>query len=263
MSVELRGFDGRLVARLDQLPTTAEGVVGAKVLRWDGKLYVFACNMGGVAMYKREDVADVPEGTHALPQLRHAGGWQGPGRRTARMAAVGGHAPARAGCPVSGAGVVQHVAGLEYQRATGHCVVVWDENSRPVRDRVQPLLQQHLGNICPPWCRELHVSYSSTPSENNGAMDMDCHPEYRWARMQLYPEALDADDQLFEKYTVHELFHLPLDPLMQLCHTWQAQFAPQHLQPYVTEQTRQAMEAMVCDATAAYLSNGHRLYPYP
>ena len=139
--------------------------------------------------------------------------------------------------------------------------IVWEESTRPaVRDLYERILTFHLGLI-PAWCQRLYIDYDAHLGDG-AALQVAGHPEYRWARITVGPAALMSEPWHREEQFVHELYHLPLQP-MHIVATDLRELAEESVpRKFLRECWRRAWEGAVCDLARAYMVV-HRLHPEP
>lgn len=139
--------------------------------------------------------------------------------------------------------------------------IVWDANTEGV---VRPVCEEallfHLG-IVPAWCTTLFVGYDAAYSGNSAAF-IATSPEYRWARITICPGVLQGTAWEREEHLVHELFHIPLEPLHEAATDLRQMAKGQAPDAFLEEHWRRAWEGAVCDLTAMYIRM-RRLYTPP
>jgi hypothetical protein len=137
--------------------------------------------------------------------------------------------------------------------------IVWDADTEAVvRPVIEEVLEHHLW-IVPTWCHRIYVGYDDRPADGGLALFVETNPEYRWARITVCPGVLKCPAWEKEQHVVHELFHLPLEPLHVLAADLRNLAADRAPAAFLNEQWRRAWEGAVCDLTAAHLAV-HSLY---
>ena len=118
-----------------------------------------------------------------------------------------------------------------------------------LRDAVQPHLDKWAWLI-PTWCHRVRVGNTLDGSEGMTA-DNQTQPEYRAAYIRFSPLWLELDDGRREETAIHELLHIPIEPMRQVLTDLLRTSTNEPLVDLVAEQWRLAFEGTVQDLTYA------------
>lgn len=93
--------------------------------------------------------------------------------------------------------------------------------------------------------RQLTVAYEPGDSENIASAGVQ--PEYRRGHLFIHPKWLEKTAAERELILVHELFHVPLQPIVGLGWDLINEFAPEETREFLHEQWRLVFEGAVQD----------------
>ena len=120
---------------------------------------------------------------------------------------------------------------------------------------VAPLFRRYVERL-PIWVHEVVLKWVSTPEPDDTlqastAMTASVLPEYRFAVLTVRPGFLSMDDAMRDEVFRHELAHVPVEPLWELCRRLIAQYEEGEVRDLLDEQLRLAGEGCVEDLRMA------------
>lgn len=136
--------------------------------------------------------------------------------------------------------------------------LAWD-NECPVEVRaaMAPYVDRYT-SLLPGWLQELRLGFDD--DDPNGIMYTRCDPEYRWARIMACGAWLKEDDQDRDETFLHEIIHIPVQPMVAVAEDLIAVLKETHapMESWAREQLRRALESTVQDMTAMVLASRDR-----
>lgn len=137
--------------------------------------------------------------------------------------------------------------------------VLWDVMPPEVRKAAEKYVKKH-SDLVPTWCHCLTLMYEVEGDENAVAA---CCAEfhYRQATIRLFPSFLDETEADRELTIVHELLHIPLDPLVSYARSVAERISDEHIRAHVLDELTCRMEGTVVDLSFAITAKRTRHAP--